>query len=164
MYGHYWRLIRRLYSKEYYWIVKNDANRCEDGLFLRQVFAESLGYDLEKVRSEIDMPCSVLEMMVAFANRIEKDVMWEPDKGDRTAFWFWKMLANAGVDPTRYSDEYFNGETMVELNSMLDRVLSRRYTRDGKGGFFPLANNKKDQRRVELWYQMQFWIGENFPI
>lgn len=163
-YGCFWRVIRRLFDKEYYWIVHNDANRSEDGLLLRRVFAEEFGYDLDELKEAIDKPCTVLEMLIAFAHRIDQDIMWNPDMGDRTAFWFWKMLANAGMDPNRYNDGYFNGETMMELNKMIDRVLTRQYSRNGEGGFFPLKDEKKDQRKVELWYQMQFWIGENFPI
>lgn len=163
-YGHYWRVIRRLYSKEFYWVVNNDANRRNDGLDMRRLFAEDYNYDLDRVNAALDFPCNVLEVLVAFANRIDKDIMWQPDMGDRTYFWFWSMLANAGLDRVRFSDQYFDGEAMIELNNMIDKALSRRYAKNGVGGFFPLRDPKKDQRRVELWYQMQYWIAENYPI
>lgn len=163
-YGHYWRVVRRLFMKEFYWIVNNDENRLHDGLDLRERFADDYNLDLEKVKYIIDGPCTVLEALVAFADRIDKDVMWQPDDESKRAFWFWSMLFNMGLDKVRFSDEYFDGEAMIELDSMIDRVLSRRYAKNGVGSLFPLRDPKKDQRRVELWYQMQYWISENFPF
>jgi len=41
-------------------------------------------------------------------------------------------------------------------------VILRRYSKTGKGGLFPLKHPKKDQTEVEIWYQMQQYVMENF--
>ena len=43
-------------------------------------------------------------------------------------------------------------------------MLAREYSDNGHGGLFPLKNPKKDQRKVEIWYQMTEYINENYPI
>ena len=164
-YSHYWRVIRRLYRKEFYFVVPNDANRYEDGLFLRTMFADEYGYNWDDITKIFyDKPCTVLEMMVAFARRIDSDVMWDPEKGDRSAFWFWQMLQNAGLDMKRFCDEHFDKECLIELENMINRVISRHYNRSGEGGFFPIFHTRKNFQRMELWYQMQYWMDENYPI
>ena len=113
----------------------------------------------------LDGPCSVLEMLVAFAIRIENEIMWHPEGGNRTAFWFWTMVWNTGLNPLRFTDEYFDHECIVCLDDSIDKAVSRRYKFNGEGGFFPLKTvPQKDMRRTELWYQMQFWVEENYPI
>lgn len=164
-YDHYWRVIRRLHKLEFYVLVPMDENRYEDGLYLREKFADEYGYPLKQIYTILDGRCSVLEMLVAFAERIENDIMWDPDKGDRTALWFWTMIWNLGLNPKRFSDENFDYECMVELDESIERALSRTYKINGEGGFFPLKSHpQKNFRRTELWYQMQFWVEENYPI
>jgi len=43
-------------------------------------------------------------------------------------------------------------------------MLARDYDADGNGGLFPLKNPKKDQRRIEIYYQMNAYVLENYPI
>ena len=163
-YNHFWRVIRRLYRKEFYYTVKNDENRYQDGLYLRVQFTDEYNYAPEDICHILDGPCTVLEMLVAFAIRIDSEIMWDPDVGDRTAFWFWKMLENAGLDLRRFSDEYFDKDCIVELEDLLNRVLSRHYDKFGNGGFFPISSYQKNFQRTELWHQMHFWISENYPF
>ena len=163
-YNHYWRVIRRLYRREFYYIVKNDVNRYEDGLTLRNKFTDEYGYSFADICRALDGPCTVLEMLVAFAMRIDSEIMWDPDAGDRTAFWFWTMLQNAGLDMKRFSDEYFDNNCIIALEKMITRVVSRQYDKLGNGGFFPVSSYQKNFQRTELWYQMHFWMHENYPI
>lgn len=172
-YSDYWRVIRRLFKRQFISLVKNDDNRIGDGLSLRRQFEEQLGYPEGSVDDALGdfVGCNMLEMMVAFASRIQSDIMWDPDTEDRTAFWFWTMLSNAGLDLKACQDGYFGKEQLINLENLLDRVIYRTYSKTGIGSFFPLEkfqnapkNSKRDLRKVELWYQMQFWIGENYPI
>ena len=40
--------------------------------------------------------------------------------------------------------------------------VERRYKRSGEGGLFPLKNAAKDQRKVEIWYQLSSYLLENY--
>jgi hypothetical protein len=75
--------------------------------------------------------------------------------------WFWKILENAGLD--LYDDGAFYGHHgNTEVNEILNKIINREYRRDGKGGLFPLKRTNKDQRKVELWYQMNEYLVENY--
>lgn len=72
-------------------------------------------------------------------------------------YWFWKILENAGLE--KYTDEQFDEWKVYQI---LDDIVDRRYNRNGFGGLFPLRKPKKDQRKVELWYQMCAYLVENY--
>ena len=62
------KLFHCLYSIQFTWSNPFDANRAEDGLWLRYRFSTESPYaDAEQVLTE---PCTVLEMMVGLANRM----------------------------------------------------------------------------------------------
>ena len=47
-----------------------------------------------------------------------------------------------------------------EMDEILNIWLERRYDEDGKGNIFPLKDPIKDQKTVEIWYQMQSYLLE----
>jgi hypothetical protein len=64
----YWILLRELHSREFIWTVANDDNRAKDGCDLRDEYIHYKRY--EDCRC-LDGPCSVLEMLIALARRID---------------------------------------------------------------------------------------------
>lgn len=148
-------LMKKLYDRPFTIIIKRDENRIGDGLALRDRFADEYGdlrYD--------DIPsgdCSVLEMMVALACRIEDDIMHDPSIGDRSPEWFWIMISNLRLDGM--DNEHFDPHN---VDNILNVLLNRTYFMNGSGGLFPLKTPKINQRRVEIWYQMSAFIEENF--
>lgn len=156
-------LLYTLFAKDFYCFVANDANRSSDGIYLRQDYLESIGVNDEEHHDErvaLNGPCRMLEMMVALAKRCEDDIMYDPKKKDRTRDWFFVMIKNLGLDI--YTDANFNCESQEAINRVLDCVIERTYTEKGEGGLFPLKNPKRDQRKVEIWFQLAAWLDENF--
>lgn len=148
----YLYLLQAMRAKTFTWLIENDVNRAEDGKHLRIRFGELYGFDGTQIKGA----CNFLEMCVALATRINDDI-FEHDMGSKPARWFWIMMENCGLD--KYTDDQFD-ELMV--NKIMDRVIMRRYSKTGKGGFFPIKEPKRDQREIEIWYQMQNYIIENF--
>jgi hypothetical protein len=149
----YWWLCRRLYSTEYIWLVANDDNRAMDGQVLREDFVRSHG----KLKIEDDwvlMGCSVLEMLIAIAERAEY-LSSDLSLGD----WFRIFMINLGLD--KFNDEAFLGRDNEKVDSIIERFIFRNYGPDGSGGLFPLKDPPADQRKVELWYQLNGYILEN---
>lgn len=142
-------LLQYLFEREFYWDVPHDDNRAADGVRLR-IEANAI-YDFGK--------CSILEMMVALARRIDREIVPDFDRGNNTPKWFWAMVDNCGA--CKYDNRHWDEDAVHYIFSM---ILYRGYGKDGKGGFFPLSKPKKDQRKVELWYQMQAYIIENVKI
>lgn len=149
----YQGLFDYLDDTEFTWFVSNDMNRSADGMDLRSRFADEYGYDYLKIRPALSRPCSVLEMMVGLACRCEEGIMGDSKYGDRTDQWFWVMIYSLGLD--RMDDDNFD-EQYVQC--VVDALLNRTYRRDGKGGLFTVPKSKKDLRKIEIWYQMCWYL------
>lgn len=155
-------LLKELDRIEFRWVLTRDSNRAIDGKNLRFDFCDYKGYAYEMVDDELNYPCSMLEMLVALAKRCEDQIMWDPDKGNRTHVWFWQFIDNLGLGDE--SDYNWNDESLEKIDDFVDKFMSRNYFRDGFGGLFPLKNAKKDQKKVEIWYQLQSWLLENYEF
>ena len=155
----YWTMMGFLFNREFTWSVANDDNRAADGIGLRDRFLAESGLGEE---AYIYGPCSVLEMMVALAERMETDIMYDPELGDRTAEWFWIMVTNLHLD--RFDDGSIDQESGDKIRHILDVLVERSYFMNGTGGLFPLKKPTVNQRRVEIWYQMNSYLIENFDF
>ena len=153
----YWILAKALHNIAYFWSVPNDDNRGMDGLRLRDDYFDENPFNDAVV---LDEPCTMLEMLIGLARRIE-EIMAEAGTDDQTPKWFWEMMENLGLN--RYTDANFSilyGDARVPHTVQI--VLERSYKRNGEGGLFPLRRPKKDQRKVEIWYQMSTYLVENY--
>ena len=152
----YSKLLKHLQSKEFYWSTDMDKNRSDDGKELRFDFLReknALGSDFWE-----NEPCTVLEMLIALSKRISLDIM--PDYGEDISYWFWTLLGNLGV--LKYTNLRFNAE---EIDGILKKFLDRKYGTDGKGSLFPCKKSVlKNFPVLEIWYQMHFWLSENFDF
>ena len=144
-------LCERLYKTPFRWSIPNDENRADDGLELRQEYLDDTD---DRVPSDwFELECSFLEMLIALARRASFQAGGVP--GD----WFWKMLENLGL--VKFCDERYHSAIDDGVYETLQRITNRAYDRNGQGGFFPLRKSRRDQRRVELWYQMSAYLLEN---
>lgn len=136
-----------LHSREFIYSVELDENRYIDGLKYRK-----------KMDPRRTGPCTVLEMMCALADRMEVEQLQDPDYGDRTDYWFQCMFESLGL--FQFDDENFNE---VKVNRIIDRFLRREYNKTGKGGLFTFYKSVPgDPRNAEIWYQMNWWVSENY--
>ena len=150
----YQKLLNKLYSTDYIWELDYDKNRAADGLFLRRLFTQETGIFVPD-----DGHCKMLEMMIALARKAENDIMYDPDYGDRTGYWFWTMIQNLGLD---VYDDYYYFE--AEVDRILDIFVHHRYEINGSGGAFPVRTKTRDLRKTDLWWQMNAYLEENFPV
>lgn len=146
----YWSLLKLLHQKEFVWFVPNDDNRLEDGRDLRNQLI--IDEDLTNLDDEwMNLGCSMLEMLVALSNKCAFE------GGRTTRHWFWKLMENLGLRECTDSSGFIHSD----VDDILNEVIWRTYEADGHGGLFPLKHPKKDQRGVEIWYQMCAYILEN---
>lgn len=156
----YLLLMKMLHQKEFVWTIRNDENRGDDGCRMRDIFADETDF---RDYTCLDEPCSVLEMLVALAIRIADNFDTEEEES-HLRFWFWKMIENLwSSDMVDLDDEHFikYGYSWYTFGDKVDLWLSRQYRKDGFGGIFPLKFAQKNQRKVEIWYQMQAYLIEN---
>lgn len=155
----YLKVATHLFNTEFTWFIPNDDNRCSDGKQLREEYFEFADWP-DGWKDYSLYPCSILEMLVMLSVRIE-NMMMSMEEGPDIARWFWEMLSNIGLTNfPDYTYEHKNGEEIV--SDILEVVINREYRADGFGGLFPIENPKKDQTRVEIWYQMQTYIEERY--
>lgn len=149
----YNKLLEILHYQEFIPLVPHDENRVEDGLGLRWRFSRERG-----VNYDPEDRCSVLEMMIALALRCEEQIMEDPDIGNRTSHWFWLMVRNLGL--FKYSDDKFTSRTTKIIEDKIDTFINREYNDNGKGGLFIIENCRHDLRKVEIWYQMCWYLDD----
>lgn len=151
----YRELLWFLHSTEFTFTISQDSNRAADGVYLRYKFSLDRGLDV----SSLSGPCSVLEMLVALAVRCEEHIMDDPDVGDRTARWFWGMIANMNLG--FMSDDKFDREFVEQRVSIF---LNREYEPNGEGGLFTVENCRRDMRTVEIWCQMCWYLNSILEV
>lgn len=161
-------LLDTLHSVEFYALLDNDENRAEDGKILREEFVEKYHSDMWKNKwkgefgnfDPIQGPCSVLEMMIGLAKRMEF-VSGRPLKDN-----FWTLIHNLGLDVYRNFEllhaEY--GYTRADIVLIVTKMMDREYTSYGRGSLFPLKKCRQNQKEVEIWYQMMNYLNENFTL
>lgn len=139
--------------------IETDKNRANDGLQLRVEFMNRYG---PMGSSSNRGPCTMLEFLIGLAQRMSY-VMGTDENDLHTAHYFWAMIGNlrlVKLTDDRYDD--LNGEFFV--NEAVERLLFRNYEWDGSGGLFPLKHCVHDQRKTEIWYQMQNWLLESGDV
>lgn len=156
----WWLLMNNLHHTEFYALIPHDENRALDGLTLREEY-------LNDIRCpkyvELNGECSVLEMMIALAKRMEY-ATFDPYSSNGvqrgTSYWFWEMIRNLGL--LEYSDdEYMELGGIDDVSIRVRNFLNRAYEFDGDGGLFPLRCPNQDQRDIEIWAQMNAYLEEN---
>lgn len=156
----YWLLARDLFLTPFYSLVPHDENRAMDGVALREEYMDEINYPKYV---QIEGECSVFEMLVALARRIDFEMSDPYVEKDDSVAWFWTMIDNLGLSD--FTDEhYVELDGMGEVERILSRFLERNYKRNGEGGLFPLTRSKADQRKVEIWYQMNEYLMENEAV
>lgn len=149
-YGEYIELLFELHTIKFRQFVAHDDNRIADGLRLR------LDYG---VGGAVKGPCTVLEMLVALAIRIGDEIMPDFDGVRDASYWFWLMIGNLGL--LEFDDHHWDRHS---VDRIVEGWMDRKYRSNGCGGLFPLKYATQDQRDVEIWYQCQAYIMENYDI
>lgn len=170
-------VLRRIHSKEFYELVPHDNNRGEDGKIFRELFILRKyisGY--AQIEDSLAGPCTVLEMMLGVANKMSETLSVGgsmdnlfPEEGGYSReeimlkTCFWTLMRNLGLEDID-NQKYFEPGVEEKVDDIIEVLLTRKYTYGGEGGLFPLLTSLGDQRKVEIWYQMQAYLMENNEI
>lgn len=147
----YWKLAKHLNSVPFEWFIRNDDNRAEDGKGLRDQFIDDCGIEDIEI-GWLQLECSVLEMLIALADRASFET------GIEAGDWFWIFMENLGL--RGFNDRAFDSDIEQHVDEICERLILRKYQRNGAGGLFPLRHAIQDQRNVELAYQLATYLLE----
>lgn len=159
----YLLLCEILHRTSFLSYISMDENRGEEGMELREEWADTDGGDADELTDVTPYSATMLEILVILGRRMAfemADSQWEADTGK----WVMELLENAGLDiftNLRLEDDP-NGEALVQRK--LYDIIHRRYDRNGRGSFFPLHQAEYNQRDSELLIQMNNYLEENYDI
>lgn len=137
----YTALMKHLYNTRFVY-DDMDYNRAEDAL--------------EVKLDGLDEP-NFLEFLVSLVIRFVDDRIYNIDEYNQKLHIFLELLVNLNL--LQYTDEMYVKE---EIDEKLDRFMYRKYKYDGYGGLFPLKNPIENQRKTDIWTQMNSYINENY--
>lgn len=130
-----------------------DSNRIGDGVSLRYHFCAENGLPYSEADLYLDPDhCSVLEMMLALAEKAEDMFVSNPDYSVQRIFF--DMLTSLGV--SSMVDWSFRD---IFVRNRIEKFLRGEYEYYGRGGLFTLPDAPEDLRNVELWYQMCWYTN-----
>lgn len=148
----YIELFKALSNREFTWFVDNDENRAEDGLNLRDAYGYYTGLE--------NYECTVLEMMVGLSIRVGEEILWDGET-DYVQIVFWEMISNLHFEKQTNDNIDYDF-----VNERIDIFLSRNYGENGDGALFKAipfySHFPKKFQKLEIWYQMQGWLNDNF--
>lgn len=146
-------LLQQLYETIFVALVPYDENRIADAKALKYEFladAEDEQGDYQWTHA----PSSMLEVLLVLSRQLS----FEMDDDVRP--WFWHLIEM--LDLEQFNDREYDEHAKEVIDEALARVIWRRYEPSGRGGLFPLRSPERDQRKVELWYQLNAYLLENF--
>ena len=150
-YDLYSDLLMVMYETDFVWALDLDEDRVDDGLLLREELAVS----------KPEKPCSVLEVLIGIARRMDY-ILSDDISGDRTRVWFWEMVENLGLKTWTNLIIWHTPGARFSIQTVLNRWMTRCFEVDGTGSIFPLKYPKYDQRDQTITYQMNAYILENY--
>lgn len=147
-------LLKKLHEINFYYTIELDENRYVDGISLRDRFAYENNIPDEDMFIFNNRQCSVLEMMAALSLKCEENIMSDPEYGDRISNWFLEMIESLQL--IGMTNENFDPKW---IDFRINILLNREYEPDGTGGLFTIKNTRHDLTKVEIWYQMCWYLN-----
>lgn len=153
-YDHYHKLCEFLDTIPYRWSIDLDENRMLDAMTLREEYIDLHG---GRGRAFVNGEVSVFEVLVALSIRMEHICYDSED--DKTGERFIEMIHNLAI---QFNNLRWNDEVQKTVEERVRVWLDREFDRFGYGSPFPNKRAKEDQRKVELWYQMNKYIVDKY--
>ena len=101
-------------------------------------------------------PGNCLEIFVQLALDFDS-IMYDGVHGPRVIDWFWLMMENMQL--IQHDNPNFDEDTVKDI---LDKFVKRKFKPNGEGGPFPIDKPRENLRKVSWWYNLNFYIDENF--
>lgn len=153
----YYLLAQELHNITFYSMIPHDENRAVDGIMLRNRFIQDSSFiNYESIEEK---PCTFFEFLIGLAIRMAF-ILEDSDDDEKIPTYFHELLENCGLD-LACDEAYMEGYGRDYVQNIVERILSRKYKKDGTGGLFPIhtwIKKDKDQRKVEIWYQMARYL------
>ena len=145
-----------LHNIPFTYILERDDNREEDGCDLRNEYNIPSEFSVEMEEAFFAHWCSVFEMLIGLAIRVDDEFIGDP-ADEHPEDFFIEMLENLGL--TKFVGRRYREQDVIKI---VQRWLDRQFDKDGRGSPFPVHHDHRDQRKIEIWDQMNSYISENY--
>lgn len=143
----YSQLYLHLFNIDYKHINEYDSNRASDGEYLRFLYGEEVGLTSDTVIRNLEFsPCTILELIVALAIRLETIFYTDKPTDNRTDLWIKDMIESLGL--SRFDNDRFDRD---EVDERIYRFLNAEFDEYGKGGLFTLNTPNPNIRSFDIW-------------
>lgn len=148
----YSELLFALYDTEFYWTISRDKNRAEDGLLLRDEYENETGECVD-----IDCGCTLFEFFIGIGRRCSEELMYDSRKNQRDTFWATFFMGRIFL--MEMTNDRFDRD---QFDYIVNRFMGRKYSPNGDfcPFFCPIKN--VDFRRLELIYQLNYYLKWRF--
>lgn len=143
----YQKILKALYNIDFTYVIERDDNRESDGLDLRREFKIPKEFISLRLAFE-NQTCSVLEMLIGLAFRIDREFLDDVDAGGFLIEMVNNLFSNRGK--------------VMFYREIVDKWLERDFLPDGDGSPFPVKHDPRDQRELEIWDQVMSYINEKY--
>ena len=151
-------LLRELYNIEFYSLINYDEDRGQDGLMLREEWA-----DLTRFKGSLDFGvANVLEVLIGIARRMEFQLFGTKycDEWDYVNI-FWDLIRNLGLDGV-FGD--ISRDTFDEIRQNVTHFLNREYFRHKNCNIFDFEFVPKNLQKLNIWSQMAIYMRQKWPL
>ena len=165
----YYNLLGMMYETPFEVKIDNDINRAVDGNEFKGAYILDVYVAEEQKNIDFNISaeqnCSILEMIMGISKRMAFELAEDESEDFDFYRYFWEILENLGLkqyDDVQFGDNFVRCK--IEIREILNKLNERKYKKSGEGGMFPLLFAEKNQKKVEIWYQMQAYINEKYRI
>lgn len=152
----YSRLFEILHHINFDYIIERDENREEDGIYLREDYKIPNDFYSDLHEPFYCQKCSVLEMLIALAIRVDDEFIGDPSESHPEIF-FMEMIKNLGL--INFKKNHYKDD---EVLFIIYQWMHRKFSCYGRGSPFPVKYDIRDQRKLEIWDQMISYINEKY--
>lgn len=156
LYGYrnsYYNLFWTLHNIQFTYRIERDENRVEDGHDLREGYSIPNRFSIKDHEYFYAHWVSVLEVLIALAIRVDNEIIGDPANPHPEIF-FMEMIEN--LELRRHKTD------QNTIRQVVEDWLERRFDRCGFGSPFPVTDDDRDQRGLEMWDQMVSYLNENY--
>ncbi len=152
----YSELFECLHSIPFIYRINRDENREEDGRNLRDGYNIPDCYNRGLKSAFLSRGASVFEVLLSLAIRVDDEYIGSPNDPHPEDF-FMEMIRNMRLD--RCIGKGYNNNL---IRQTVLKWMDRDFSVDGFGSPFPVKHDHRDQRKLEIWDQMNSYIYENY--
>lgn len=154
-----WRgVMSNLNKIPYRWYIDTDENRAVEGLNLRNDYFKDRGFN--RIDSD-NSDCTVLEMLVSLANRLNLDYVGYPGD-EKNGLIFIDFCKNLGIISEESDENQCYSGDFEDISESVDAWLDGDFEENGDGSPFYVPSGDINLQNLSVWSAALGWLQYAF--